>query len=93
MDRGYLDFGRLYHWTERGAFFVTRARKNFRFDGITSHPVDKHTGVQCDQTVWLVWFCFVRGYPGPPPAHPVSRRRARPAVCLPEERLRDARGT
>jgi uncharacterized protein (UPF0248 family) len=65
MDRGYLDFGRLYHWTQRGAFFVTRARKNFCFDRITSHPVDKHTGVQCDQTVSLVWFYSARGYPAP----------------------------
>src|SRR5512137_1251877 len=40
MDRGYLDFGRLYHWTQHGAFFVTRARKNFRFDRLTSHTVD-----------------------------------------------------
>jgi hypothetical protein len=63
MDRGYLDFERLYRWTQRGAFFVTRARKNFRFRRIASHPVDKSTGVQCDQTISLVWFYPARNYP------------------------------
>jgi hypothetical protein len=64
MDRGYLDFERLYRWTLEGAFFVTRARKNFRFDRVESRPVDKSTGVQCDQTIRLVWFYSSRGYPG-----------------------------
>ena len=50
MDRAYLDFERLYRWTLQGAFFVTRARKNFRFTRLLSHPVDKTTGVQCDKT-------------------------------------------
>ncbi len=63
MDRGYLDFERLYRWTLHGAFFVTRARKNFRFTRLRSHPVDKTTGVQCDQTIALVWFYTARGYP------------------------------
>jgi hypothetical protein len=65
MDRGYLDFGRLYRWTLHGAFFVTRARKNFRFVRITSHPVDKTAGVQCDQVIALRWFYSARGYPAP----------------------------
>lgn len=63
MDRAYLDFERLYRWTLHGAFFVTRARKNFRFTRLISHPVDKTTGVQCDQTIALVWFYTARGYP------------------------------
>lgn len=63
MDRGYLDFARLYHWTLSGAFFVTRARKDFRFRRILSHPVDKSTGVQCDQTISLVSFYPLRAYP------------------------------
>jgi len=63
MDRAYLDFARLYRWTLHGAFFVTRARKNFRFTRLVSHPVDKTTGVQCDQTIALVWFYSARGYP------------------------------
>ena len=63
MDRGYLDFERLYRWTLHGAFFVTRARKNFRFRRVLSHPVDKSTGVQCDQTIALAWFYSRKGYP------------------------------
>ncbi len=63
FDRGYLDFERLYRWTLEGAFFVIRPRKNFRFQRIVSHAVDKRTGVQCDQTVELVWFYSSRGYP------------------------------
>jgi hypothetical protein len=63
MDRAYLDFERLYRWTEHGAFFVTRARKNFRFTRLGSHRVDKTTGVQYDQTIRLVWFYPARGYP------------------------------
>jgi hypothetical protein len=63
MDRGYLDFARLYRWTQQGAFFVTRARKNFRFTRILSHPIDKTTGVQCDQTIALICFYPAKGYP------------------------------
>ena len=63
MDRGYLNFERLYRWTLHGAFFVTRARKNFRFIRLISHPVDKSSGVQCDQTITLRWFYSVKGYP------------------------------
>ena len=63
MDRGYLDFERLHRWTQHGAFFVTRARKNFRFIRHVSHPIDKTTGVQCDQTISLVWFYPLKGYP------------------------------
>jgi len=65
MDRGYLDFERLYRWTQHGAFFVTRARKNFRFRCTHSHPADKSTGVQCDQTIALLWFYTRKGYPAP----------------------------
>jgi hypothetical protein len=66
MDRGYLDFARLHRWSEAGAFFVTRARKNFRFQRLVSHRVeDKTHGVQCDQTISLKWFYSVQGYPGP----------------------------
>jgi len=63
MDRGYLDFARLHRWTLAGAFFVTRARKDFRFRRLISHEVDKMTGVQCDQTILLKWFYSLQGYP------------------------------
>jgi len=63
MDRGYLDFARLYRFTTGAAFFVTRPRGNFRFQRIASAPVDKTTGVRCDQTISLVWYYTRKGYP------------------------------
>jgi hypothetical protein len=63
MDRGYLDFERLYRWTRAGAFFVTRARKNFAFRRLYSHPADKTTGARCDQTIVLESFYPRQGYP------------------------------
>jgi uncharacterized protein DUF4372/DDE family transposase len=63
MDRGYLDFERLYRWSQAGAFFVTRARKDLRSRRIYSHEVDKDTGVQCDQTISLVWYRTAVSYP------------------------------
>jgi hypothetical protein len=65
MDRGYLDFERLYRFTLDGAFFVTRARKDFRFRRLVSHAVDRSTGVQCDQTISLVSFYPAKSYPAP----------------------------
>jgi len=65
LDRGYLDFERLYRWTLHSAFFVTRAKKNFRFVRLQSNPVDKSTGVQCDQIIRLQWFYSVQSYPVP----------------------------
>jgi hypothetical protein len=49
MDRGYLDFARLARIAAAGAFFVTRAKKNLRFTRQHSQPVDKSTGLRCDQ--------------------------------------------
>jgi len=65
MDRGYLDFGRLYQLHQAKAYFVTRAKKNFAFKRRYSHEVDKATGVQCDQTVVLETFYSFQGYPEP----------------------------
>jgi hypothetical protein len=53
MDRGYLDFGRLYRIQQSKAFFVTRAKVNTRFTVVKSRPVDKSTGLRCDQTILL----------------------------------------
>ncbi len=47
MDRGYLDFDRLYQLNLALAFFVTRAKSNLQFRRIYSHPVDKSTGLRC----------------------------------------------
>jgi hypothetical protein len=63
LDRGYLDFARLWRFNHAGAFFVTRARRNFRFRRIESRAVRKTTGVRCDQTVALVWYYTRRDYP------------------------------
>ena len=53
MDRGYNDFKRLFKITQLGAFFVIRMHKKIRFKRVYSHPVDKDTGLICDQTVCL----------------------------------------
>jgi hypothetical protein len=53
MDRGFLDFSRLYAVTQASAFFVTRAKSNLKCCRLYSHPVEKSTGVICDQTILL----------------------------------------
>ena len=53
MDRGFLDFARLYRLTQAGAFFVIRPKSNTAFRPIYSRPVDKETGMRFDQTVRL----------------------------------------
>jgi len=65
MDRGYLDFRRLFQLHQAKAFFVTRAKRNFTFQRRYSHEVDKTTGVQCDQTVMLKTFYSLQKYPEP----------------------------
>jgi len=51
MDRGYLDFARLYGLTQNQAFFVVRSKENLQFRRIYSRPIDKSTGLRCDQTI------------------------------------------
>ncbi len=63
MDRGYVDFKRLYTIHQASAFFVTRAKDNCDFRRIYSHPVDKSSGVQCDQTIALNGFYASKNYP------------------------------
>ena len=65
MDRGYLDFTRLYQLHQAKAYFITRAKKNFAFKRRYSHEVDKLAGVQCDQTVVLETHDSFQGYPEP----------------------------
>jgi hypothetical protein len=65
MDRGYLDFERLHILHQAKAYFVTRAKRNFKFKRRYSHEVDKTTGVQCDQTVVLETYYSFQGYPEP----------------------------
>ena len=63
MDRGYLDFARLHRIHASGAFFVTRAKRNFRFIRIYSQNADKSAGVQCDQIVVPENFYAKKDYP------------------------------
>jgi hypothetical protein len=63
MDRGYLDFARLYKIHQTPAFFITRAKRNFSFQRLYSHPIEKITGLQCDQTVLLEGFYAQKDYP------------------------------
>jgi hypothetical protein len=53
MDRAYVDFTRLIHWHRAGAFFIVRNKRNVRLRVVESRPVDKSTGLRCDQTVRL----------------------------------------
>jgi hypothetical protein len=63
MDRGYLDFTRLYRLHQMGGFFVTRAKANTNARQIYSSPVDRATGLVCDQTVALNRFYATQHYP------------------------------
>ena len=63
MDRGYVDFQRLYAFVVALAFFVTRSKSRIQFNRLESHPVDPGTGVRSDQTVRLRNPTSARRYP------------------------------
>jgi len=63
MDRGYLDFERLFVLHQAGAFFVTRAKSNTDFRRVYSAPSDRGQGVICDQTIVLSGFYAQQHYP------------------------------
>ena len=63
MDRGYLDFERLYAFNQVPAFFVTRAKANMQYNRRYSHPVNKEAGLRCDQTIRLTGFYTGKHYP------------------------------
>ena len=63
MDRGYLDFQRLYAMHRNFAFFVIRAKSNLKFRRIYSHPIDKDLGLRCDQSIKLTGFYTAKDYP------------------------------
>jgi hypothetical protein len=65
MDRGYLDFERLYRLQQAATFFVIRAKGNLQFRRRYSHPVDKRTGVRSDQTIVLTGPHTSLLYPAP----------------------------
>src|ERR1039458_7149985 len=63
MDRGYVDFERLYRFTLSSAFFVVRTKSNILIQRRYSHPVDKATGVRSDHTVILTAINSAKAYP------------------------------
>ena len=65
MDRGFLDFERLYRFHEAGCFFVTRGKSNLKAQRRYSHPVDRTTGLICDQSVVLTGFYSHQGFEAP----------------------------
>jgi len=65
MDRGYVDFERLYRFTLSSAFFVVRTKSNVLLQRRYSHPVDKATGVRSDHTVILTAIGSAKVYPDP----------------------------
>ena len=63
MDRGYLDFARLYKLHRSNAFFVTRAKRGMNARRVYSAPTDRSTGVLCDQTIALNGVLVSKKYP------------------------------
>ena len=63
MDRGYLDFARLFCLDQAGSFFVTRAKRNMDARRVYSAPVDRSTGLICDQKIALNGFYAAQHYP------------------------------
>ena len=63
MDRGYVDFERLFAINQASAFFVTRSKSNTKYRRLYSHPVDRSTGLICDQTIVLTGITSTKDYP------------------------------
>ena len=63
MDRGYLDFSRLFNLHQSGAFFVTRAKRGMNARRVYSSATDRASGVICDQRIALNGFYVRRDYP------------------------------
>ena len=63
MDRGYLDFHRLFKFTQNLSTFVTRAKSNFDYRRLQYRSVDKSTGLRCDQTIRLNGYYAAKDYP------------------------------
>lgn len=63
IDKGYVDFERLYNLNINSAYFVTRAKTNLQFKRVYSHQVDKSLGLICDQSIALTGFYPSKDYP------------------------------
>lgn len=64
MDKAYIDFTRFYRITQSRAYYVTRAKENFKFVRISSQKADKGSGVKCDQVIRLKNAKVLSSYPG-----------------------------
>jgi hypothetical protein len=65
LDRGFIDFTRLYRFHQAGSFFVIRAKSNTKAQRRYSNPVDRSTGVMCDQTIFLTGMYSPQDYQAP----------------------------
>jgi hypothetical protein len=65
MDRGFLDYARLYRFDQAGSFFVTRARSNMKWARRYGRPVDRSTGLVCDHTMVFTEYLAHKHYPDP----------------------------
>lgn len=65
FDRGYVDFARLYNFAQACAFFITRAKRDLQFYRRLSRPVERSTGLRCDQTILLTGIRTAQYYPDP----------------------------
>ena len=76
VDRGFLDLERLFRFHEAGSFFVTRGTSNLKAQRRYSHPVDRTTGLICDQTIVLTDFYSPQGFETPLRSAASRTRRA-----------------
>jgi transposase len=63
IDKGYIDYERLYSLNLNNSYFVTRAKSNMKFRRVYSHKVDKSTGLICDQTIVFTNHYSAKDYP------------------------------
>jgi len=63
IDRGYIDFSRLYNLTQNNSYFITRAKSNLNYRVLDYQPVDKTSGLRCDQTICLTGINTSKKYP------------------------------
>ncbi len=63
MDRGFIDFTRLYRLHQERAYFIVRARSNLQYQRLESHAIDKSSGLRCDQTIALTGQHSATDYP------------------------------
>ena len=91
MDRGYIDFERLYVFTLSSAFFVVRTKPNVVLQRRYSRPVDKSTGLRSDHTVILTAIESVKAYPDALRRVNYFDAETQPAAGIPDQQLRASR--